>query len=69
MKYNNIGIALNTLARKQMIVRLMQDIRIDIEVCTLEGISYKDYLFELKSIIDGFVKEATLIDENKTISR
>lgn len=63
MQYNDIGIALNTLAREQMKYKLMADIRADIEVCNradievckLEGIDYKEYLRELKSIIDGFL--------------
>ena len=54
---NNVGIVLNTLAREQMKYRLMSDIRADIEVCKLEGIDYKQYLFELKSIIDGFLEQ------------
>jgi hypothetical protein len=53
---NNVGVVLNTLAREQMKCRLMADIRADIEVCKLEGIDYKQYLFELKDIIDGFLK-------------
>ena len=57
MQTENIGIALNTLAREQMKYKLMADIRSDIEVCKLEGIDYKEYLRELKSIIDGFLKE------------
>ena len=57
MQNENIGIALNTLAREEMKYRLMSDIRADIEVCKLEGIDYKEYLRELKSIIDGFLKE------------
>ena len=51
-----IGQALNQLAREQMKLRLMQDIRVDIEVCKLEGINYKDYLLELKDMIDGFLR-------------
>lgn len=54
VQYNDIGIALNTLAREQMKYKLMADIRADIEVCKLEGIDYKEYLRELKTIIDGF---------------
>ena len=53
----DVGQALNKLAREQMKLRLMQDIRVDIEVCKLEGINYKDYLLELKDMIDGFLKE------------
>lgn len=56
MRYNDIGIALNTLAREQMKYKLMADIRMDIEVCKLEGIDYKEYLKELKQIIDDFLR-------------
>lgn len=48
--------ALNCLAREQMKLKLMQDIRMDIEVCRLEGWEYKEYLRELKGIIDGFLR-------------
>ena len=41
MQYNDIGIALNALAREQMKYKLMADIRADIEVCKLEGTDYK----------------------------
>ena len=51
----NTGITLNQLAREQMKLRLMQDIRMDITVCQQEGIDYKPYLSELKQIIDGFL--------------
>lgn len=56
MRYNDIGIALNTLARERMKYKLMADIRTDIEVCKLEGIDYKEYLKELKQIIDEFLR-------------
>ena len=56
MRYIDIGIALNTLAREQMKYKLMADIRMDIEVCKLEGIDYKEYLKELKQIIDEFLR-------------
>ena len=56
MRYNDIGIALNTLAREQMKYKLMADILMDIEVCKLEGIDYKEYLKELKQIIDEFLR-------------
>lgn len=56
MQHNDIGIALNSLAREQMKYKLMADILTDIEVCKLEGIDYKEYLRELKSIIDGFLR-------------
>ena len=56
MRYNDIGIAQNTLAREQMKYKLMADIRADIEVCKLEGIDYREYLKELKQIIDEFLR-------------
>ena len=56
MRYNDIGITLNTLAREQMKYKLIADIRADIDVCKLEGIDYKEYLKELKQIIDEFLR-------------
>lgn len=56
MKGNgDIGIVLNRLAREQMKFRLMADIRTDIEVCKLEGINHREYLTDIKQIIDGFL--------------
>lgn len=54
----NIGIALNRLAREQMKLRFLGDIRMDIQVCQLEGIDYKEYLLELKEIIDSFLNNS-----------
>lgn len=52
---DNIGVKVNQLCREEMKLRLMKDIYIDIEVCKLEGIDYKEYLHELKEIIDDFL--------------
>lgn len=52
----DIGPTLNKLAREQLKLRLIQDIRVDIEICKLEGLDYKQYLHELKEIIDGFLR-------------
>lgn len=52
----DVGVTLNKLAREQTKFKLMIDIRTDIEVCKLEGIDYKEYLLELKNIIDGFLR-------------
>ena len=49
--------ALNTLAREQMKLRLLADIRLDIMVCQIEGWDYREYLNELKEIIDSFCKK------------
>lgn len=59
MSEDNVGIALNRLAREQLKLRLMQDINIDIQVCKMERIDYREYLLELKSIIDGFLNGGT----------
>ena len=57
MEKNDVGLSLNQLARKKMIYKLLQDIRVDIEVCKLEGFDYKPYLLEIKEIIDKFLKD------------
>lgn len=46
--------ALNTLAREHLKLRILADIRIDIQVCQIEGWDYKEYLGELKELIDSF---------------
>lgn len=48
--------ALNTLSREQLKTRLLADIRIDIQVCQIEGWDYKEYLLELKELIDSFLE-------------
>lgn len=45
---------LNVLAREQLKIRLLYDIKMDIEICHKEGWEYKEYLLELKELIDGF---------------
>ena len=47
--------ALNTLAREKMKLKLLQDISVDIQVCQLANLDYKEYLKELKEIIDSFL--------------
>lgn len=51
---NDIGFALQRLAREQMKAALMQDIIADLTVCKIENWPYMDYLTELKTLIDGF---------------
>ena len=46
--------ALQQLAREQMKERLLRDIRLDIEICHLEGWQYKQYLQELLDLISHF---------------
>lgn len=47
--------ALNTLARETMKLKLLKDIAVDIQVCKLGNLDYKQYLKELKQIIDSFL--------------
>lgn len=51
------AVKLQRLAREQMKQRLLQDILMDITICKLEGFDYKEYLLELKSEIDVFIKQ------------
>ena len=46
---------LNTLARETMKLKLLKDISVDIQVCKLSNLDYKQYLKELKEIIDSFL--------------
>lgn len=50
----NCESTLNRLAREQMKLRLMQDIRTDLVVCEIEGWDKREYLNELKELINSF---------------
>lgn len=50
----NCAPSLNRLAREQMKLRLMQDIRMDLVVCEIEGWDKTEYLNELKELINSF---------------
>lgn len=50
-------IALNRLAREQTKYTLLKDIKIDLMVCEIEGFDKKEYLLELKEIIDSFLEK------------
>lgn len=50
--------ALNTLSREQQKQRLLADILIDINICRIEGWDYREYLLELKAIIDSILEKA-----------
>lgn len=47
-------LVLNRKAREELKLKLLADIRLDIEVCKLEGWDYLEYLHELKVLIGGF---------------
>lgn len=51
----NVGVALQYLAREKMKYALLLDLRVDLEICKLEGLDCKQYLYELKEIIDSFL--------------
>ena len=44
--------ALNDLARHQMIVKLLADIRADLMICDIEGWDKKEYLDQIKSMLN-----------------
>jgi len=48
--------ALNDLARHKMIVRLLDDIRIDLMICEIEGWDKLEYIEILTELINSFVK-------------
>lgn len=46
--------ALNDLARHKAILRLLNDIRIDMEVCEIEGWNKLEYINQLKAVVNSF---------------
>lgn len=57
--------ALNDLARHKMICRLLTDIRIDLEVCEIEGWDKMEYIQTLQKEIGG-LGNADRITERST---
>ena len=55
----DIRIALNVLARHQTIYNLYRDILIDMMVCEIEGWDKKEYLNQLKSVIEHFERKGS----------
>lgn len=45
--------ALNDLARHKAIVRILSDIRMDMEICEIEGWDKREYINELKSLLNS----------------
>jgi len=45
--------ALNDLSRHKVIVRLLADIRIDLEICEIEGWDKTEYIKQLKKLLDS----------------
>lgn len=51
---DNPGLALNRLAREQMKLSLLRDIKVDMAVCELEGLDKTEYIKELRELLDSF---------------
>ena len=49
--------ALNDLARHTAIVRILNDIRIDMEICEVEGWDKTEYIKQLKKLLDSIGQE------------
>ena len=47
---------LQVLAREQIKLKLLNEIRFDIEVCKIEGWEYKEFLKDLHSLISEFLR-------------
>ena len=46
---------LNQLAREQMKLKLLADIKMDIEICKIEGWDVKEYIEDLNKLIRSFL--------------
>lgn len=57
--------ALNRLAREQIKLRLLADIRFDLAVCEIEGWDKTEYLTELKEMMDTLGGEKNESDINR----
>ena len=57
--------ALNRLAREQIKLRLLADIRFDLAVCEIEGWDKAEYLNELKDMINELGGEKNESDINR----
>ena len=53
---NETAKRLNELARHKMIVRLLDDIKIDLMICEIEGWNKLEYIEILTELINSFAK-------------
>ena len=51
----NYRSAVNALARKKFEMRLLADIKVDLMICEIEGWDKREYIDELKLLINGLV--------------
>lgn len=52
--------ALNTLAREQLKHKILADILIDMQICKIEGRDMKEYILELKNMLDEIIAKNNL---------
>ena len=52
----DVSIPYNQFCREKVKEALLRDLVIDLEVCKLEGLDHKQYITELKQIIDETYK-------------
>lgn len=53
----SVSKSLNRLAREQVKLRILNDIKIDMAVCEIEGWDKTEYINELKELINSIGKE------------
>ena len=59
--------ALNQLAREQMITRLLEDIRMDLMICKIEGWSAREYIMRLYDEVNHFRLQFIELDKRKKV--
>ena len=52
----NCASSLNRLAREQMKLKLLEDIRMDLIICEIEGWDKMEYINELNELVNSFGK-------------
>ena len=52
----NCAPSLNRLAREQMKLKLLEDIRMDLIICEIEGWDKMEYINELNELVNSFRK-------------
>jgi len=48
---------INRVSREAMKLKLLTDIRMDLQICEIEGWNPKEYLTELQELLNGFAVE------------
>lgn len=54
--------ALNDLARHQLIVRILQEIKFDLMICEIEGWDKRKFIRQIQSAVDKITKEKSVRD-------